>query len=325
MRKEIIGVMTLLICSYSVGACPEYEVADTCKEEWTEYDSAGGVEMAHWANLRDCAGNLIGTVSAGAEVEIIGQCEDDPSRTLVYDYSTGTYGTVSSVYIYGGTCYEYENPTEYSYTEYSSCKYDEYNPDYIPYEITYDSCYDYYSPDEYEYEEESLTPALYDETTPWACDNLAYEEYVWEEEADSYDDDYFVFYGNDEIWVDVDINAQVVNIYQGNKIISSGPCVTGMSGVSDTPCGTYYIGDKTQNAVLCGQDYDGSSYECPVDYWMQFSGGCGFHDASWRENFGGDIYEYGGSHGCVNLEHDFAQEMYEIVPDGAQVVVHGNG
>ena len=33
---------------------------------------------------------------------------------------------------------------------------------------------------------------------------------------------------------------------------------------------------------------------------MPFDGGIGFHDASWRDEFGGDIYLTDGSHGCIN-------------------------
>ena len=44
---------------------------------------------------------------------------------------------------------------------------------------------------------------------------------------------------------------------------------------------------------------------------MPFNGGIGFHDASWRSKFGGTIYQYSGSHGCINLPVDKAKLLYE--------------
>ena len=54
---------------------------------------------------------------------------------------------------------------------------------------------------------------------------------------------------------------------------------------------------------------------------MPFYGGCGFHDASWRSNFGGTIYKYDGSHGCVNLPSSIAGSFYSYVQTGMPVVV----
>ena len=48
-----------------------------------------------------------------------------------------------------------------------------------------------------------------------------------------------------------------------------------------------------------------------------------FHDASWRSSFGGTIYQYNGSHGCVNLPADKAKELYHTIKVGDVVVVHG--
>ena len=47
-----------------------------------------------------------------------------------------------------------------------------------------------------------------------------------------------------------------------------------------------------------------------------------FHDASWRGNFGGTIYQYAGSHGCINLPSDKAADLYSATQIGDVVVVH---
>ena len=48
----------------------------------------------------------------------------------------------------------------------------------------------------------------------------------------------------------------------------------------------------------------------------------GLHDASWRSEFGGEIYKTNGSHGCVNLPKDKAYELYDLISVGTTVIVH---
>ena len=67
-------------------------------------------------------------------------------------------------------------------------------------------------------------------------------------------------------------------------------------------------------------DTPGDSYETPVTYWMPFNGGIGFHDAAWRESFGGVIFQSSGSHGCINMPLDMAALMYENIYAGFPVV-----
>ena len=60
----------------------------------------------------------------------------------------------------------------------------------------------------------------------------------------------------------------------------------------------------------------------PVDYFVAFNGNIGMHDAYWRDEFGGNIYTWGGSHGCVNLPHDLAEIIYNnAIVDSTVVVV----
>ena len=46
---------------------------------------------------------------------------------------------------------------------------------------------------------------------------------------------------------------------------------------------------------------------------MPFNGGIGFHDADWQPYFGGDRYLTGGSHGCINMPPENAEELYNII------------
>ena len=41
--------------------------------------------------------------------------------------------------------------------------------------------------------------------------------------------------------------------------------------------------------------------------------GVGFHDATWRNRFGGTIYKTNGSHGCINTPFDNMKTCIEIL------------
>ena len=55
---------------------------------------------------------------------------------------------------------------------------------------------------------------------------------------------------------------------------------------------------------------------------MPFNGGIGFHDASWRNTFGGTIYKKNGSHGCVNMPYAAAKTLFENVYAGMPVICY---
>lgn len=115
----------------------------------------------------------------------------------------------------------------------------------------------------------------------------------------------------------VDISSQKLTLYYDNKEQLSSYVVTGKPS-TPTYIGLYYIYYKEENTRLTGPGYD-----VGVEYWMPFNGGIGLHDAYWRYGvFGGDIYTYDGSHGCVNMPLDAASEVYNSVDVGTPVLVH---
>ena len=59
----------------------------------------------------------------------------------------------------------------------------------------------------------------------------------------------------------------------------------------------------------------GPGYASPVKFWVPVKGGIGIHDASWRKEFGGDIYQTAGSHGCINTPKDKMEELYDMRTD----------
>lgn len=131
--------------------------------------------------------------------------------------------------------------------------------------------------------------------------------------------------GGDDIgdsYVECDFGQQHVYAYVKGCLVWDSDCVTGSladNGKYRTPEGVYTILYTKSPAVLIGDDY-----ETPVKYWMPFIGelGIGFHDASWRSSFGGDIYKSSGSHGCVNLPVSAAEQLFNIVYDGMPVICY---
>ena len=53
----------------------------------------------------------------------------------------------------------------------------------------------------------------------------------------------------------------------------------------------------------------------PVKFWVPVKGGIGIHDAGWRKEFGGDIYQTAGSHGCINTPKDKMEELFDMRAD----------
>lgn len=128
-------------------------------------------------------------------------------------------------------------------------------------------------------------------------------------------------YGKDDIgdtYVEVNLSAQHLFFYKDGKKILETDFVSGnVSKDYGTPVGTYPIQYKENDAVLVGEDY-----ETPVKYWMPFNKNIGFHDASWRSEFGKDIFLTKGSHGCINMPPAAAKKMFKYIKRGVAVVVY---
>ncbi|MBQ9320937.1 MAG: L,D-transpeptidase, partial [Eubacterium sp.] len=91
-----------------------------------------------------------------------------------------------------------------------------------------------------------------------------------------------------------------------------------------TPSGIYFMKFKELDHILTGErDEEGNpEYETPCSYWMPFNGGIGFHDAWWRGAFGGEIYTYDGSHGCINMPLEAAGQLYEVITTEMPIVIY---
>jgi len=120
-------------------------------------------------------------------------------------------------------------------------------------------------------------------------------------------------------YVEADLTNQHLYVYQDGVVVLESDFVSGDPNKPDciTPFGVFGLTYKTTNAVLRGADY-----VTPVFYWMPFYGNFGMHDATWRTEFGGDIYLTDGSHGCLNLPLDKAEVIYGYVHTGSPIICY---
>lgn len=117
-------------------------------------------------------------------------------------------------------------------------------------------------------------------------------------------------------YVVVSISQQTLYYYEYGELVLTSPVVTGIN--NGTPTGTFKVLNKARNVTLKGADY--SSF---VNYWIAFKGSSyGLHDASWRSRFGGTIYKYNGSHGCVNMPYYKVQALYNMIEIGTPVYIN---
>ena len=127
-------------------------------------------------------------------------------------------------------------------------------------------------------------------------------------------------YGKNDIgdtYIEVDMTEQKMYYYEKGVLRLETEIVTGnMRRRMGTPEGVNFVYNKQKNRVLRGP-----GYASPVKFWLPVKGGIGIHDASWRKEFGGDIYQTSGSHGCINTPKDKMEELYDMVQIGTPVVM----
>ncbi|MBO5283234.1 MAG: L,D-transpeptidase family protein [Lachnospiraceae bacterium] len=119
-----------------------------------------------------------------------------------------------------------------------------------------------------------------------------------------------------DTYIEVDMGQQHMYYYQDGECLISVDVVTGNARRRwDTPEGINYVYNKQKNRILRGE-----GYATPVDYWMPVVGNVGIHDADWRREFGGEIYQRNGSHDCINTPPEVMAQLYELVEIGTPVI-----
>ena len=125
-------------------------------------------------------------------------------------------------------------------------------------------------------------------------------------------------YNIGKTFIDVNISDQRMWYVENGKIQLSSDVVTGnLSTGHGTSTGFYRIAYKQRDHLMV-------KYNSFVHYWMPYNTaiGVGFHDASWRGSFGGQIYRTNGSHGCINMPPAKAASLFSMISSGTAVYIH---
>ena len=124
--------------------------------------------------------------------------------------------------------------------------------------------------------------------------------------------------------VEVNLTKQHLWYYLDGQLLVESDIVSGsVAKKAETQTGVFPPAWKKSPETLTGADAEGSnSYSVKVKYWMPFYNGQGLHDATFRNEFGGDIYKKNGSHGCINLPFDAAETIYNNIWIGVPIVIY---
>lgn len=117
---------------------------------------------------------------------------------------------------------------------------------------------------------------------------------------------------NGNRWIDVNLQTQTVQAYEGDRLVNSFIASTGTARYP-TVKGQYRIWIKLKTDDMRGPGYDLKD----VPYVMYFHKGYGLHGTYWHNNFGTPM-----SHGCVNLRTEDAAWLFDFSSIGTLVNVH---
>lgn len=108
-------------------------------------------------------------------------------------------------------------------------------------------------------------------------------------------------------WIDVDLDEQILTMYEGAEPVFATLVTTGRGGESRTPVGTFEIGRKKNIGDMKSSDGVRRPYFVGDVPWIQFfHEGYALHSTYWHNRFGKT-----GSHGCVNLSLKDAARLFE--------------
>ena len=177
-------------------------------------------------------------------------------------------------------------------------------------------------------------------TYGWMIDGTTLAEHIYNKIAVGDDSDltiptiqeadWFNYGGQDwgYSYMDIDLTEQHARLY-GDKgvLLWESDIVSGTpDGVHETPTGAYYFTSKETNIRLVGPLVQGTpEWDREVAIWYGVVGdSIGLHSAQWRvdSEYGGDIYTWNGSHGCINIPEYKARELWDLIEIGDPVIVH---
>jgi L,D-transpeptidase catalytic domain len=124
-----------------------------------------------------------------------------------------------------------------------------------------------------------------------------------------------------KIWnrrIDVDLTAQHLTAYEGDTPVYQAPIATGKDGFN-TPPGTFAIYSKYPIETMTGSGGGETWYVPDIPFVQYVVGGVALHGTYWHDQWGTGFRL---SHGCINLNIDDAEWLYEWSDVGTQVDIH---
>jgi hypothetical protein len=113
----------------------------------------------------------------------------------------------------------------------------------------------------------------------------------------------------------VNLSNQWLTAFEGNLPVYDAPVATGKDGFN-TPTGSYAIYSKLPIQTMVGSAAS-EIWNVPDIPWVQYVvGGCALHGTYWHDAWGTGVRM---SHGCINLNIDDAQWLYEWADIGTPV------
>jgi lipoprotein-anchoring transpeptidase ErfK/SrfK len=125
-----------------------------------------------------------------------------------------------------------------------------------------------------------------------------------------------------ERWLEVALNEQDLNAYEGMKLVYTTKVSTGVPGL-ETPKGEwkifYRVANETMDSATIGRP--GEYRLANVLFTQYFApGGVALHYNYWTPEW--QFGQRAGSHGCVGMRYDDALFMWEFANVGTRVLVH---
>jgi lipoprotein-anchoring transpeptidase ErfK/SrfK len=121
-------------------------------------------------------------------------------------------------------------------------------------------------------------------------------------------------------WIEVDITNKILYAYQNTTLVASY-LVTAGAPATPTVTGQYAIYSKYVSQNMQGENVDGSTYFQPNVPWVNyFYKDYAIHGNYWRPtSYFGHV---NSSHGCVGVQDNNAEWIYNWAPIGTPVIIH---
>ena len=121
-----------------------------------------------------------------------------------------------------------------------------------------------------------------------------------------------------ERYIEVNLSSQWLFAFENKLQVYDAPVATGKDGFN-TPTGSFAIYSKLPMQTMTGSS-GGETWNVPDIPWVQYVvGGCALHGTYWHDAWGSGVRM---SHGCINLNIDDAQWLYEWADIGTPVHIY---